>query len=103
MIASNSEKDKVLIADFTIWTFLVSSAFSSFYGTHHLQADNGRAILAEDNIMISYCSSDLYINKVPRRSPANIDRGDDCLILLYILLSESESRKVYIFLGGKDT
>ena len=70
VMASSSEKESVLIADFTIWTFLVSSAFSSF--TERIISSPTTVVPYSLKIIssISYGSFSRYTNSVPSRSPA---------------------------------
>lgn len=50
IIASSSEKDKVLKADFTTWIFRFSSAFSSCTESHHFQPHNRCSIFTDNNV-----------------------------------------------------
>ena len=70
VIASSSEKESVLIADFTIATFLASSALSSF--TERIISSPTTVVPYSVRIMssMSYSVSHRYSNKVPSRSPA---------------------------------
>ena len=84
VMASSSEKESVLIADFTIWTFLVSSAFSSF--TERIISSPTTVVPYSLKIIssISYGSFSRYTNSVPSRSPA---MSIGVMIAVYFLMS----------------
>ena len=70
VMASSSEKDRVLMADFTICTLRFSSSFSSF--TERIISRPTTVVPYSLKMMssMSYCSLYLYRNRVPSRSPA---------------------------------
>ena len=94
MIASSSENESVLNAAFTTWTFLASSAFSSF--TERIISNPTTVVPYSLTIIssISYWRSFRYINTVPRRSPA-ISIG--LIIAQYCWISSLSNPRVWRF------
>ena len=94
MIASSSENDRVLNADFTTWIFLFSSAFSSC--TERI-ISSPTTVVPYSLTMISsmsYPLVSLYLKSVPRRSPA-ISIG--LIIAIYLLMSSPSKPSVCRF------
>ena len=71
-------------------------------GTHHFQAHNGSAILAQDNI-VDIILLFIFVQEQGSQTLAgDVNRSDDSLIVADVLRLKAQGLQVYIFLGGQD-
>ena len=101
-MASSSEKDRVLMADFD--DLDLSGLFRVFLvdGTHHLQSDYRGTVLAQDDVVDVVLFVAFIDEQGTQALTRNVNRSDDGLILLYVLLCKAQCSQVHVLLGGED-